>query len=52
MLEAIGILFETHFEFRSPDGSPVGDGLRPSDLEKKREERRGKNRVLEHPSEV
>jgi len=27
-LEAIGIVLETHFEFGSPNGSPVGDSLR------------------------
>jgi hypothetical protein len=30
MLEAIGILLETHFEFRYPNGSPVRDSLKGS----------------------
>jgi len=28
LLEAIGIVLETHFEFGFPNGSPIGDSLR------------------------
>jgi len=27
LLEAIGIVLETHFEFGFPNGSPIGDSL-------------------------
>jgi hypothetical protein len=28
LLEAIGIVLETHFRFGFPNGSPIGDSLR------------------------